>query len=150
MSYENLNEYYLTKEEVENALAAYNAGRFDDERLFYIPYYEEWSSRTIYISCESEYFHFWRNERRKKRLQQIREGRCKASSEKYGVKRCTADCKHCPYKQDLNDQDKEVTDYNWTGNALSLDELIGFHVNGNPIYMDIADDSSSILIRYFS
>ena len=55
-----------------------------------------------------------------------------------------------PYKQDLNDQDKEVTDYNWIGNALSLDELIGFHVNGNPIYMDIADDSSSILIRYFS
>ena len=38
MSYENLNEYYLTKEEVENELAAYNAGRPDDERLFYIHY----------------------------------------------------------------------------------------------------------------
>lgn len=58
MSYENLNEYYLTKEEVENALAVYNAGRPDDERLLYIPYYEEWSSRTIYTPCESEYFHF--------------------------------------------------------------------------------------------
>ena len=145
MSYENLNEYYLTKEEVEAALAAYNAGRDDDDRLFYIPYYEEWSNRTIYIPCEREYFHFWRNERRKERLQQIREGRCKVPSEKYGFKRCTADCKHCPYKQDPNDPDKEVTDYSWTGNAISLDKPIGFHDNGDPIYMDIADDSASVL-----
>lgn len=145
MSYENLNEYYLTKEEVEAALAAYNAGRPDEERLFYIPYYEEWSGRTIYIPCEREYFHFWRNERRKERLQKIREGRCKVPSEKYGVKRCTADCKHCPYKQDPNDPDKEVTDYSWAGNALSLDEPIGFHSNGDPIYMDIADDSATVL-----
>lgn len=145
MSYENLKEYYLTKEEVESALAAYNSGRPEDECLFYIPYYEEWSSRTIYIPCEREYFYFWRNERRKERLQNIREGRCKTPSEKYGVKRCMADCKHCPYKQDPNDPDKEVTDYSWTGNALSLDEPIGFHANGDPIFIDVADDSSSVL-----
>lgn len=145
MSYENLKEYYLTKEEVEVALAAYNAGRNDDERLFYIPYYEEWSNRTIYIPCEREYFYFWRNERRKERLQNIREGRCKVPSEKYGVKRCMADCKHCPYRQDPNDPYKEVTDYTWTGNTLSLDVPIGFHDNGDPIYMDIADDSASVI-----
>lgn len=145
MSYENLKEFYLTKEEVERALAAYNAGRPDEEHLFYIPYYEEWNSRRVYIPCEREYFYFWRNERRKERLQQIREGRCKVPSEKYGVKRCTADCKHCPYKQDPNDPDKEVTDYNWTGNALSLDEPVGFHDDGDPIYIEVADDSASIL-----
>ena len=66
-------------------------------------------------------------------------------SEKYGVKRCTADCKHCPYKQDPNDPEKEVTDYSWTGNALSLDEPIGFHDNGDPIYIDIADDSATVI-----
>ena len=145
MSYENLKEYYLTKDEVEQALAVYNAGRPDDEHLFYVPYFEEWNNRNIYIPCEREYFYFWRNERRKERLQQIREGRCKVPSEKYVVKRCTADCKHCPYKQDPNDPDKEVTDYSWTGNAISLDKPIGFHDNGDPIYMDIADDSASVL-----
>ena len=145
MSYQNLKEFYLTKEEVEKALAAYNAGRPDEEHLFYIPYYEEWNNRRVYIPCEREYFYFWRNERRKERLQQIREGRCKVPSEKYGVKRCTADCKHCPYKQDPNDPDKEVTDYNWTGNALSLDEPVGFHDDGDPIYIEVADESASIL-----
>lgn len=145
MSYQNLKEYYLTKKEVEEALALYNAGKPDEEHLFYIPYYEEWNNRSVYIPCEREFFYFWRNERRKERLQKIREGRCKVPSEKYGVKRCTADCKHCPYKQDPNDPDKEVTDYNWTGNALSLDEPIGFHDNGDPIYIEVADDSLSVL-----
>lgn len=145
MTYKNLKEFYLSKEEVEQALAIYNADKSSEEQLFYIPYYEEWNNRKIYIPCEREYFYFWRNELRKERLQKIREGRCKVPSEKYGVKRCTADCKHCPYKQDPNDPDKEVTDYSWTGNALSLDKPIGFHANGDPIYMDIADDSASVL-----
>lgn len=145
MTYKNLKEFYLTKEEVEQALAIYNADKSSEEQLFYIPYFEEFNNRRIYVPCEREYFYFWRNERRKERLQKIREGRCKVPSEKYGVKRCTADCKHCPYKQDPNDPDKEVTDYSWTGNALSLDEPIGFHDNGDPIYIDIADDSATVL-----
>lgn len=145
MSYQNLKEFYLTKEEVEQALATYNAGRPSEEHLFYILYYEEWNKRKIYIPCEREYFYFWRNERRKERLQEIREGRCKVPSEKYGVKRCNEDCKHCPYRQEANDTDKEVTDYKWTGNALSLDEPIGFHDNGDPMYIDVFDDSASVL-----
>ena len=145
MTYKNLNEFYLSNEEVEQALDVYNADKSSEEQLFYIPYFEEFNNRRIYVPCEREYFYFWRNERRKERLQKIREGRCKVPSEKYGVKRCTADCKHCPYKQDPNDPDKEVTDYSWTGNALSLDEPIGFHDNGDPIYIDIADDSATVL-----
>lgn len=145
MTYKNLKEFYLSKEEVEQALAVYNSDKSSEEQLFYIPYFEEFNNRRIYVPCEREYFYFWRNERRKERLQKIREGRCKVPSEKYGVKRCTADCKHCPYKQDPNDPDKEVTDYNWTGNALSLDEPIGFHDNGDPIYIDIADDSATVI-----
>lgn len=145
MTYKNLKEFYLSKEEVEQALAIYNADKSSEGQLFYIPYFEEFNNRRIYVPCEREYFYFWRNERRKERLQKIREGRCKVPSEKYGVKRCTADCRHCPYKQDPNDPDKEVTDYSWTGNALSLDEPIGFHDNGDPIYIDIADDSATVL-----
>lgn len=145
MAYKNLKEFYLIKEEVEQALDVYNADKSSEEQLFYIPYFEEFNNRRIYVPCEREYFYFWRNERRKERLQKIREGRCKVPSEKYGVKRCTADCKHCPYKQDPNDPDKEVTDYSWTGNALSLDEPIGFHDNGDPIYIDIADDSATVI-----
>lgn len=145
MVYKNLKEFYLSKEEVEQALDVYNADKSSEEQLFYIPYFEEFNNRRIYVPCEREYFYFWRNERRKERLQKIREGRCKVPSGKYGVKRCTADCKHCPYKQDPNDPDKEVTDYSWTGNALSLDEPIGFHDNGDPIYIDIADDSATVI-----
>lgn len=145
MAYKNLKEFYLSKEEVEQALDVYNADKSSEEQLFYIPYFEEFNNRRIYVPCEREYFYFWRNERRKERLQKIREGRCKVPSEKYGVKRCTADCKHCPYKQDPNDPDKEVTDYSWTGNALSLDEPIDFHDNGDPIYIDIADDSATVI-----
>lgn len=145
MSYTNLKEFYLTKEEAVEALAAYNASRPDEEQLFYIPYFDEWQNRKVYIICEREFFYFWRNERRKERLQNIREGRCKVPSDKYGVKRCNEDCKHCPYKQDPTDPEKEVTDYIWTGNALSLDKPIGYQDDGDPIYIDVPDDSPTIL-----
>ena len=40
MTYKNLKEFYLAKEEVEQALAIYNADKSSEEQLFYIPYFE--------------------------------------------------------------------------------------------------------------
>lgn len=71
MSYENLKEFYATKAEAVEALANYNYGRPYEEQLFYIPYFDEWQNRKVYIICEREFFYFWRNERRKERLQNI-------------------------------------------------------------------------------
>lgn len=51
MSYNNLNDFYLTKDEAVEALAAYNASRSDEEQLFYIPYFDEWQNRKVYIIC---------------------------------------------------------------------------------------------------
>ncbi|WP_172574471.1 hypothetical protein [Mycoplasmopsis bovirhinis] len=67
MTYKNLKEFYLSKEEVEQALAVYNSDKSSEEQLFYIPYFEEWNNRKIYIPCEREYFYFlakWAQERK--------------------------------------------------------------------------------------
>lgn len=145
MSYTNLKEYYLTKEEVKQALAIYNADRPEEEHKFYIPYYEEWNRRNVYIPCEREFYYWWRNDRRKEQIKEIREERCKVPSKKYGFKRCTADCRHCPYKQDPNNPEQEVVDYIWTGKPLSLDAPIGCYDDDDPIYIEVADDAMSAL-----
>jgi hypothetical protein len=84
-----------------------------------------------FVACTEEFFHFVRNEERNEVRRRDTATRCMVPSEKYGLVKCRADCKHCPFKKDKDNPDNQ-TAYQRTG-LISIDYL-------NHKYKDLDDD----------
>ena len=54
-----LKEEYSSRLEVEEALAKFNEGKEESEKLFYVSYKNTVTGKWMYVPCEREFFYQW-------------------------------------------------------------------------------------------
>lgn len=129
-----LKEEYSSRLEVEEALAKFNEGKEESEKLFYVSYKNTVTGKWMYVPCEREFFYQWRNMKRDESDELDLMTRCQVPAIRGGMKRCMECCETCPYGKTHRD-----------GAPISLDSLTYTNSNGDSLQIEIEDTQSNVL-----
>ncbi len=130
----SLKEEYASRSEVEEALAKFNEGKDENEKLFYVSYQNSITGKWMFVPCERQFFYEWRNMRRDESDELDLMTRCQVPAIRGGLKRCMEFCDKCPYGKTHRD-----------GAPISLDSLTYTNSNGDTLQIEIEDPQSNIL-----
>ncbi len=128
----DLKEMYTSKEEVESALELYNQGKEKEDKKYYIYQIDRFFNTPMYLVVDYEFYSIFQNMEREERRTLDNDSRCIIPSQKYGVKRCDANCDECPLGKVKRD-----------GAPFSLDYLYT-NSNGEEFTLEIEDNGPSI------
>jgi len=103
--YEELNYSAEGKKDFKDALTKFNAGRPEEEQLYYITYFNSFKDRWVWFICEKDFCYKWRNLVRNEMRRKDTESRCVFPSPYFNEwKKCRAKCSECPYGKAARDK----------------------------------------------
>ncbi|MDL2292514.1 hypothetical protein LJC17_02875 [Acholeplasma sp. OttesenSCG-928-E16] len=134
-----LKEQYSTRMEAEEALAQYNEGKSEEDKMYYWSYLSAIENRWMYCIVTKKQWYALKAMERDESDRIDEESRCVIPSERYGLKKCRENCDECPYGKTKRE-----------GNPLSYDKaledgLIPDGRGGMKLFTEQVDPSSDFV-----